>query len=366
VQSSSATTGIVVVMASQGFITLEAGIAVALGANIGTCATAMLATLGKTRPAKRAAIVHVLFNILGALIWLGFIDNLAAIAQSLSPQYPELIGFDRLSAETPRQIANANTLFNLFNTFLFIGFTGPLGMMVNRMLPDRPEPERIIIRPRFLDNQLVTTPSLALDLARLEVGHLGDQILNMMLLAQEGMQKRDMQTFLELEKQDDAADILHAEINGYLSRVGKQPLTDEESSEFFRINKSNAYLESIGDVLETDLVALGRAWVEKDLQASDTMRSLLNELFEGVYRAVECSVNAVKNNDQTSAQETIAMKGEINRRVNAALKRQVQSLAESSETRLDTLNAEFELTDKLKRIYTLSKRIAKLWAPKEV
>jgi Na+/phosphate symporter len=228
------------------------------------------------------------------------------------------------------------------------------------------EPEEIIIRPKFLSDELLTSPSLALDVARLEVGHLGDHILQMMLLAQEGMQNQNAKIFQELEKQDDAADILHAEINAYLSQIGKQSLSDDESKEYFRINQANANLESIGDVLETDLVTLGLNWVNNDLRASDTMRSLLNELFESVYKGVECAVSAVKNNDQTAAQETIAMRGEINQRVNAALERQARSLAESGVTRLDTLNAEFELTDKLKRIYTLSKRIARLWVPKEV
>ncbi|MBA1444494.1 MAG: Na/Pi cotransporter family protein [Chromatiales bacterium] len=117
IQSSSATTGIVIVMASQGFITLPAGIALAFGANIGTCITAMLASIGKPREAVRAAVVHVLFNIAGVLIWVLFIDHLANWVTALSPVHPELSGVDRLGAETPRQIANAHTIFNIANTF---------------------------------------------------------------------------------------------------------------------------------------------------------------------------------------------------------------------------------------------------------
>ena len=366
IQSSSATTGIVVVMASQGFITLPVGIALALGANLGTCVTAMLASLGKPRLALRAAVVHILFNLLGVLLWLGFIDELALLAQLVSPQHPELVGPNRLAAEAPRQIANANTLFNVVNTLLFIFFTGPIARLVTLLLPDKPEPGTIIIRPKFLDKQLVNTPSLALNVARLEVGHLGDQVLLMMLLAQDALQKRDPNMLMEVEKQDDASDILHVEINRYLNQVGKQTLSEAESQEFFRISQANAILESIGDVLETDLAGLGRKWVEKDLRASEAMMSLLNELFEGVYAALEKTVFAIKENDESVARDTISMKNEINRRVNAALERQAHSLAVSGIARLDTLNSEFELTDKLKRIYSLSKRIARLWVPKEV
>ena len=88
IQSSSATTGIVIVMATQGFISLEAGIALAFGANIGTCVTAMLAAIGKPREAVRAAAVHVLFNVFGVLLWVGLIPHLAEVVTWLSPAHP--------------------------------------------------------------------------------------------------------------------------------------------------------------------------------------------------------------------------------------------------------------------------------------
>lgn len=367
IQSSSATTGIVVAMASQGFLTLPAGIALALGANIGTCVTALLATIGKSRPALRTALIHILFNVLGVVLWLGFIEELAGLAIAVSPLSPELTGMQRLAADVPRQIANANTLFNLINTLLFISFTGPLALLATRLLPDKPAAmERLIIIPKFLDEDLLDTPAMALDLARLEVGHLGEQVLLMMLQAQDAIQKRNAVMLSELEKQDDAVDILYAAINTYLNRIGKHTLSEEESREYFRISQANANLEGIGDVLETDLASLGQKTITEGLIPSDTMTMLLNELFEGVYQALEHAISAVKENDEKAAQAVLAMKPEINRQTQAALERQAQSLAESRETRLETLNAEFELTDKLKRIFSLSKRIARLWAPKEV
>ena len=92
IQSSSATTGIVIVMASQGFITLPAGIALAFGANIGTCMTAMQAAIGKPREAVRAAVVHVLFNVFGVLLWIGLIGRLAELVTWMSPVHEELTG----------------------------------------------------------------------------------------------------------------------------------------------------------------------------------------------------------------------------------------------------------------------------------
>jgi hypothetical protein len=85
IQSSAATTGIVIVMASQGFVNLPTGIALAFGANIGTCATALLASIGKPREAVRAAVVHVLFNVAGVLVWVGLIGQLAEFVRWISP-----------------------------------------------------------------------------------------------------------------------------------------------------------------------------------------------------------------------------------------------------------------------------------------
>ena len=137
IQSSAATAGIVIVLASQGLLNLEAGIAIVIGSNIGTCATALLAALGKRREAMQAALVHVIFNVAGALLWVFFIGYLGDIVRLLSPGYDHLQGTARLAAETPRQIANAHTVFNVVNTLLFLPFTVPLAALVQRILPER-------------------------------------------------------------------------------------------------------------------------------------------------------------------------------------------------------------------------------------
>ena len=109
VQSSSATTGILIVMAGQGLIGLEPAIALALGANIGTCVTAILASIGKPRDAVRTALAHALFNVAGVVMWIGFVSELADLARMISPVHSQLSGPDRTAAEIPRQIANIHT-----------------------------------------------------------------------------------------------------------------------------------------------------------------------------------------------------------------------------------------------------------------
>jgi phosphate:Na+ symporter len=115
VQSSAATTGIAIVMAAEGLMSLPAGIALALGANIGTCATALLAAIGKPVAARRAAGAHVLFNVLGVLVWLPIIGLLAELATAASPAHPELVGAARMAEEVP-QYDDLHLVHRLFRT----------------------------------------------------------------------------------------------------------------------------------------------------------------------------------------------------------------------------------------------------------
>ncbi|MDX2481427.1 MAG: Na/Pi cotransporter family protein [Desulfuromusa sp.] len=367
VQSSSATTGIVIVLASQGFVTLPAGIALALGANVGTCVTAMLASIGKPRAAVRAAVVHVIFNLVGVLVWVGFIDQLASLAVACSPAYSEISGMARLAAEAPRQIANANTLFNIANTLIFIGFTPFFGKLVTRLLPEKPRRlDQPIITPKYLDDHLLDTPSAALNVVRMEIGHLGSQVLLMMSMARSAVERQSAEAFREIEKADDAADILHEAVIEYLNRIGKRQLTEEQSQEYYGLTQSADTLESIGDILETDLSGLGVKMIQNKLQPSQTMKAILETLHGHVYLALESAVKAVVDKDQLAAQDVLALRKSVNEAVETAFRREVKSLAQSDLKRLETLHIEFEMTDKLKQIYSLSKRIARLFVPREV
>ncbi|HFD87213.1 MAG TPA: Na/Pi cotransporter family protein, partial [Gammaproteobacteria bacterium] len=180
VQSSSATTGIIIILASQGFISLEAGIALVMGANIGTCVTAILSAIGKPREAVQAAVVHVVFNVLGVLLWVWFIPQLAQLVQEISPSSPQLQGAARLAADAPRQIANAHTLFNVVAALVFLPFLAPFARLCERLVPDRPLDESGGITPRFLDDEVISIPAFALERARFEIARMGGYVEDML------------------------------------------------------------------------------------------------------------------------------------------------------------------------------------------
>ena len=367
VQSSSATTGIVIVMASQGFITLPAGIAMALGANIGTCVTALLASIGKTREAMRAAAVHVIFNIAGVALWLGFIGTLAELSVLMSPVAEGVAGVAKLAAETPRQIANANTIFNLANTILFLGLTGPVALLVERLIPERTEEaETLLIRPKFLDDELLNTPALALDRVRFEAGHMGDHVKSMLAGIGPALVQRDQAALQSIRKTDDKVDLLRDHVATYLSRLGKAPLTDAESRDFVMLMSNTEDIEAVGDVIETDLVTLGNRLIEQNITPSETTRQIMAELYGATVAAFGQSLAAVRNNDQRAAQDVVARKDEINQMVERALEHQARRLVAEEADRLTHHRVEMEIIDKMKRIYTLSKRIARRVLPAPV
>jgi phosphate:Na+ symporter len=366
IQSSSATTGIVIVMASQGFITLSAGIALAFGANIGTCVTALLASIGKPREAVRAALVHVLFNVCGVLLWLGFIPYLAQFVTWFSPTHTELSGIDRLAADTPRQVANAHTVFNVANTFIFIGFASQFARMVEWLVPDRPIEEKVIAQPKYLDEELLDTPSLALDRVRLEIGHTGERVREMLQRIMPAIIAGNQPMLKEIARIDDEVDILHGHIVTYLGHISRNALTDEQTGELVNLMAAVNDLENIGDIIETDLVTLGYKRIEEAVSISDSTQAVLDNLHEVISAAADKAMSAVIDNDQHAAQEVIAMKHDIQRLMDSAAMHQAQRLVAEEPNRLAAYTVEMDIIEKLKRVYYFSKRMAKAVMPREV
>jgi phosphate:Na+ symporter len=367
VQSSAATTGIAIVMAAGGLITLPAGIALAFGANIGTCVTALLAAIGKPTDAVRAAVVHIVFNIAGVLIWVLFIPQLADFVAAISPAAPELAGKARMAAEVPRQIANAHTVFNVANTLLFLGFTNVFARLVERLVPGKPEAEeKVIVRPKYLDVEMITVPAMALERVRFEIGHMGEIISAMLTRLDEAFLERDKSKLDEVMMTDDKVDVLNDAILEYLSEVRQQPLTDRQSEEFQRLMSATINLESLADVIESDLVSIGREFIDQEFRPSETTRLLLREFAGQVILAVNGVIKSICENDETAAAAVMAQKDEIRRLADEALRRQSERIAVQEPQHLKLVQLEMELLEHLRRIYTLAKRVAREFVPEEV
>jgi phosphate:Na+ symporter len=352
VQSSSATTGIVIVLAQQGLITLETGIALVLGANVGTAITAILAAIGKPRDAMRAAVAHVLFNVGGVLIWLPFLGLLAERMASIG-------------GGTAREIANAHTAFNVINALIFIGFVSQMAALTVRLVPDRPSDSGVALKAKYLDRDLLRTPALALDRTRQELGRMGNRVGGMLDAVLPAILSGTRWTLLEIEGMDDEVDDLHAQIIEYLGEVSTRRLSEDITLELVALMEATNDLEAIGDIVETNLVGLGLARVEQGLEVSDETRAVLVEFHSVISESLDEAVRAVTELDLKAGLSVGKMKAEVNELEHAAAIHQAERLLVDAPDRIANYRLEIDVLANLKRIYYFSKRMARTAAPQD-
>lgn len=358
IQSSSAAIGVIIVLASQGFISLDAGIALTFGANIGTCVTAILASFGKPKEAVRAGLVHVLFKVIGVGIWFFFIPQFADIVRILSPQVTNLEGINKLAAETPRQIANAHTLFNVINTLLFIGFITPMAKLVQRLVPDTKE--KPLSSATFLNPILLQTPDLAFDLVRMELGRQGGVVVKMVQEVHNTVINGQSEDLEHLKQMDNDVDALHGALVTYLGRLSQESLTQQQSERLHDYMSAANYIENIGDVIETNLVDVGHERLHHNIQISHSTQDVLRPLTKKITWAVEKSITALVSANRTTAEEVENAKEEINRLADKAERHLSLRLTAEEPERLAVFRLESEIVEYLKRVYYFSKRIAKV------
>jgi phosphate:Na+ symporter len=355
VQSSSATIGLVVVMATQGFVTLPAGIAIVFGAKVGTCVTALLAALGKNEDALRAAVVHVIYNVLGALLWVGFIDQLAELAVWVSSAHPELQGAERLAHEVPRQVANAATIWALANMVIFLPFSAIFARLARRLVPDRPVSDTVLIRPQYLDEELMRIPSLALERARLELGHMAELVDSMLEKSPAAFSTRD---FREVSRHHDQVVVLREAVLGYLQHIGRSNLTDAESDEHAQLVYAASEIENMSAVIGRELVSLGGIIKDVGFTASEATGALLVQLSAATRKAASAGLQAIVEKNEQAAQEVVSRRDELWKLGNEMLQQQAARLAQDDPQRLLKHRLQVDLLDKMRRIYGIAERMA--------
>lgn len=349
VQSSSATTGIVIALATQGLLSLPGGIALIFGANVGTCVTAMLASIGKPREAIRAAVVHVLFNVAGVLLWVGFVDQLAFVVR-------EIGGF---ASSTARDIANAHTIFNVANAFIFIWFVTPFAKLVEKLVPLEEGASELSVKPKYLDAPLISTPSIALNAVRLEIGELGKHVLKMMNAILPATLSGTKSNLDKIAEMDNNVDTLHISIIQYVRKIGAQPLGEEDMREVLRLISSANHLENIGDLIETDMVQIGKRRIDEKITVSPETTRMLKSFHDKVNHSLEMSLDALDKEDATIAAKVIALKDEIAKDAKEIAEHGAQRLLIQGNNRDHTYTREMETVERLQRIYYFAKRIAK-------
>jgi phosphate:Na+ symporter len=270
-----------------------------------------------------------------------------------------------MAAETPRQIANAHTTFNIVNTLVFLPFTGAIAAFVQRVVPDRPVERDAAVVPLYLDDELLSTPSLALERVRLELGHQGTLVREMLHRVRGAFDSGLRADLEDVIAMDEQVDTLQKHILNYLGRIRRSPLIESESDDFIALMSASDYLESIGNTIETNLVEAGEKMINRGIAPSETAQELLDRLYTSVDRGLAAAIRGIRDDDPRSALDVLALKPEIAARFERVLQHEAVRLGAQDPRRPTIFRVEMAIGDGLKRIYTLSKRIAKMSLPAE-
>ncbi len=235
--------------------------------------------------------------------------------------------------------------------------------MAERLVPERKVPEGVIIEPEFLDEAALKAPSIALQQVRLELGRVGEITLGMLKDVGPAFKARDLAAFEDIARRDDQVDILETAILEYLGRIRMGMLTEKESDDFQGLMTATDNIENLADVIETDIVALAHRVVNLKSVSGEETRAMLTELYDSTVKAVELAVQSIRDNDQHAAESVMMLKSAFREQSDKLLGRKAARLSAEDPDYLALVRLQMGFVDQMRRIYTLSKRIAKVTLP---
>ncbi len=295
-QSSSATTSLVIAMAGLGetFISLEAAIALCIGANLGTCILELIVGIGATRPAKRTALAQSMINIIGIILFFPF----------LAP-FTELVRLTHIDLQ--RQIANAHTIFNVIVSVMFIPFVGALVWFCEKVIPVR-EGE---LRPRhYFDDKMLGIAQLALIESEREIVKTAEKTLKMLVKSKDAMVDGKLDHAKEVLVLEDEVDDYCDETEKFIDRIREEDLTERDKLWRIRLLRIITDVERVGDLCNN--LAEFAIRKEKDkVPFSDEGRAGIKRLFEAVELTYFTAIESLKEKSRSKARMAIEMEDEV-------------------------------------------------------
>ena len=368
IQSSSAFTGIIIVLSQQGLLSLDAGIPMIMGANIGTCITAGLASIGATREAKRVAMAHVMFKVTGVLLFIFWIPWFADFIRYLSPS-SDAVGIAKLGAEVPRQIANAHTIFNVGLALAFIPFTGFFAKIILKVYPDIEDEKDLTIATWHLDDSAIETPALALDLARSEIARMAKITIRMLgsfiqpfVDNDPGMDRiHPKLTVIEgIEMREKKLDFLEYKVKNYLLQIGQQPLSDSQVPEVFAMITMSSHMETIGDIVNRNLLPLLAKKRALELDFSEEGKEELLRYHKKVCKQISRLEKTFSELDPKRAKKVMLKQEKYQNLEEEYRVAHLQRMHSSRQETLKTHEIHTELLELMKRINVYTGEIAKM------
>lgn len=300
VQSSSASMGMLIALASQGLIPVTAALPILYGENIGTCVTSLISSIGATRNARRAAIMHLTFNVLGSAIFMLILSKpIVAIVTAIDP------------SDAARQIANAHTLFNVINVIILLPFNKLIVKLALKLVPqnkdEQDDDDKVV---KFIDDRMIETPSIALASIVKETLRMGEKSKESLNAAMEGIMEKSNEKIELSFKKEKQINELQKQILNYLLKLSKASLDEDSRETVDALFNTVTDIERIGDHAE-NIAELAKDIKESNMSLSDVGVSELNAMYNKVVSTYTYALEAMRTSNVDLACKVIKMEEQV-------------------------------------------------------
>ncbi|MEK7444893.1 MAG: Na/Pi cotransporter family protein [candidate division NC10 bacterium] len=334
--SSAATIGLALSLASQGLLGLSGAVPIVLGANIGTCATALAGSLRSSSDARRVAAAHIAFKVLGVALVFPFIQPLTGLVA-------------QTAADPARQIANAHTLFNVAISALFLPFATVAARAISALVPEEERADNPF-KTRYLDDRYLDQPALAIGQAMREALRMGDVAQAMLRDAMTVLRTDNQELLEDVERRDDQLDYLERQIKIFLSRLGRETMSPDLAQKEIALISFIGNLENIGDIIDKNLMELARKKLYQGRKFSDAGEAELIEFHAMVSKNLERAIAGFAANDRSLAQEVLDQRPIVRQREREMRESHLTRLRRGLAESLETSEIHLDVLTNLKRI----------------
>lgn len=352
IQSSTASVGILIVLANAGLIGFEGALYLIYASNIGTTVTAWLAGVGANSTARRVALVHTLFNVFGTLIF-GVLTYLG-----IFPTFVNLItpGDVYIGENIARHLANGHTFFNLINTLLFLPFAAALAKLAERIIPKGKEELVVIGEPKHLNYHLVNDAEIAIEQAIKEMREMMRLVKEGLTITFEAFHDRSYRKQGKVAQIENAIDNLQREITRYLVVVNERTKRDSIIQKIPALIHTINDIEKLGDYTEEANRILNDQMETQKAPLSEEILNMISDMETKIQEMLDLNIAYLKGFQRDYPFKIIEMEGRINeqhRRVRDDLITKIQNGscdAESGLNTIDFIDVMERFGDKIKNI----------------
>ncbi|MBN2228568.1 MAG: Na/Pi cotransporter family protein [Candidatus Thorarchaeota archaeon] len=293
-QSSSATTSLVIAMGAVGAIDLGPGIALVMGANIGTCFLELFAGIGATTPAKRTAVAQAIINVIGVSIFLPFLEPFSNVVLATSP-------------DLPHQIANAHTIFNVIVSLIFIPLVGCLVKFCERIIPDK---EGEVIGKHFFDDEMLHLPQAALLESERETIRTAEKTIDMIALSKSALLTKNIDDARKVMQYEDEVDVSCRDTEDFIDKIREEELNNEDIIWRIKLLAILTDIERVGDLASN----IGEFVIDKlknGIIFSKQGIKDLAEMFDLVIETYTTAISSLKTKNKDLAKTAEKLEDEV-------------------------------------------------------